>query len=497
MIIDPANPLSPSHVLSLDLGTSSSRVAVYSADGQEIAGTAASVPRHFILLAEGASELDAEQFCIDAEEVAARSRAAMGNAQIEAVAIATFWHALLGIDETGRAVTPIYGWADTRAWREAESLRERFDERETHRRTGCRFHAGYWPAKIMWLREHRSEQYARVAKWVSPGDYLLSRWSGVLKTSVSLASATGLFDQHRCDWDPQTLAVTGIERSMLPELAADAEAFPFLPERCEAWPQLAHARILPSIGDGAGNNVGVGCVARKKAALMIGTSGAMRVLWTGSPPTELPPGLWQYRLDRERVVVGGALSDGGGLFHWLSESLAIGLEGPALEAALGVMKPDGHGLTVLPFWAGERSTGWNSRARGGVFGMTNETKPLDILRAAMEAIAYRFAAIADELKIVQPFETIYASGGALRESRVWGQILADALGQPLRVTDVPEASGRGAALFALERIGAAEPALEVPKVIETIEPNPDNFPIYRSARERQQALRDTLFGEES
>lgn len=454
------------------------------------------MPRTFRLLTDGGSELDAEQFCIDAEEVVARSLAAIGNAPIDAVTIATFWHALLGIDETGRAVTPIYGWADTRAWREADLLRERCDERETHWRTGCRFHAGYWPAKIMWLRENRPDQFARVARWVSPGDYLLALWNGAAKTSVSLASATGLFDQHTCDWDEPMLAAVGFERTMLPELAGDGETFSLSPERCEPWPQLAHARIVPAIGDGTANNLGVGCTTPDKAALMIGTSGAMRVLCPGSPPAELPLGLWQYRLDRERVVVGGALSDGGGLFHWMKESLAIGLEGSALETELAGMKPDGHGLTVLPFWAGERSTGWNSRARGGVFGMTGETKSIDILRASMEAVAYRFAAIAEQLRAVAPFETIYASGGALRESRAWGQILADVLGQPLQLTDISEASGRGAALFGLERLGSM-PHLIAPEVIATIKPDPDNFQVYHRARERQQALRDRLYGEES
>jgi gluconokinase len=466
--------------------------------GREVTGTPVSVTRAFTLTGDGGAELDADELWRHADEVVSQSLAAAGDLRIAAVALATFWHALLGIDAQGNAVTPIYGWADTRAGREAEALRERLDEAETHRRTGCRFHAGYWPAKTMWLRANRPEQFARVAKWISPGDYLLSRWCGVMKTSVSLASATGLFDQHRCAWDEPMLAAVGLERSRLPELAGDAETFSLLPERRDAWPHLTDARILPAIGDGAANNLGVGCFTRDKAALMIGTSGAMRVLEYGLPSAALPPGLWQYRLDRKRVVVGGALSDGGGLFRWLRESLAINLDHAGLETTLGAMEPDGHGLTVLPFWAGERSTGWNGRARGGVFGMTGETKPIDILRAAMEGIAYRFAAISDQLLPSGSSATIYGSGGALRESRVWAQILADVLDRPLLLTDVPEASGRGAVLFALDVLRAlADPDVIDTKVIAFITPNADHREIYQRARERQQALRDTLFGKES
>jgi gluconokinase len=498
LTIHAINPDGTVQVLSLDLGTSSTRAAFYDRVGGEVCGSSGSVARAFTVTAEGAAELDAEQFCADADAVVARSLATVGELRIAAVALATFWHALLGIDARGNPVTPIYGWADTRASREAEMLRERLNESETHRRTGCRFHAGYWPAKLMWLRANRPEQFARVAKWISPGDYLLSRWCGVMKTSVSLASATGLVDQYRCDWDEPMLAAVGIERSHLPELAGDAETFSLLPESRDAWPHLADARILPAIGDGAANNLGVGCFTRDKAALMIGTSGAMRILERGVPPAALPSGLWQYRLDRERVVVGGALSDGGGLFQWMKESLAIDLDHAALEAALGALEPDGHGLTVLPFWAGERSTGWNGRARGGVFGLAGQTDPIDILRAGMEGVAYRFAAIAEQLTAALPFETIYASGGALRESRVWAQILADVLGRPLLVTDVPEASGRGAALFALEALRAlADPDVLAPPVIAIIVPNADNREVYERARDRQQALRDTLFGKES
>ena len=80
------------------------------------------------------------------------------------------------------------------------------------------------------------------------------------------------------------------------------------------WPQLGGARWFPAVGDGAANNIGAGCTTRARVALMIGTSGAMRVMWEGEPPAEIPVVLWCYRADRRRVIVGGALSDGGGLY---------------------------------------------------------------------------------------------------------------------------------------------------------------------------------------
>ncbi|MEO6392251.1 MAG: gluconokinase [Pyrinomonadaceae bacterium] len=486
------------HILSVDIGSSGTRAAIYDGHGREVAGTAASMPRTFGHTPDGGAEIDADELVAQTEAVITQSLSAAGTNSIEAVAIASFWHSLVGVDAAGTAITPIYGWADTRARRAAEQLRQKFDPAKTHLRTGCRLHAGYWPAKIRSLRVAFPEMFGRVKRWASPGDLLIERWCGQSATSVSMASGTGLLDQRRCEWDDELLAGIGLDRSAMPALADDALIFHLRSEYVQRWPQLARARIFPALGDGAANNIGAGCVTRERAALMIGTSGAMRVLWTGPPPDELPPGLWQYRADRERVVVGGALSDGGGLYRWLRDSLALTGDSAELERALSKLEPDTHGLTVLPFWAGERSTGWNDAARGGVFGATMQTQPIEILRAALEAVAYRFAAIADQLGRVAEPVTIYASGGALRESAVWTQILADVLGQPLQLTNVAEASSRGAALLALSRVGA-EPILELftPTVTGAVEPDLRSHARYQEARERQQQLRDTLYGQES
>src|SRR6185503_16551668 len=113
-------------------------------------------------------------------------------------------------------------------------------------------------------------------------------------------------------------------------------------------PALAEARLVTIVGDGAANNIGAGCSTKDRIALMIGTSGAMRVVFAGEPPQELDPALWSYRVDRQRVVIGGALSDGGGLVQWLAESLK--LDAATLQKEIAGLEADAHELTVLPFW---------------------------------------------------------------------------------------------------------------------------------------------------
>jgi len=126
------------------------------------------------------------------------------------------------------------------------------------------------------------------------------------------------------------------------------------------------------------------------------------------------------------------------------------------EAEIAKRKPDSHGLTFLPFLAGERSTGYHETASGAILGLRTSTDTIDIVHAALESVAYRFAEIFDQLNDVCRVRDIIASGGALRESPVWTQIIADVLARNMSLPDTREASSRGAVLLALETIGKIE-----------------------------------------
>ncbi len=199
-------------------------------------------------------------------------------------------------------------------------------------------------------------------------------------------------------------------------------------------------------------------------------------------PSELPDGLWHYRLDRSRLLTGGAVSNGGNLFRWLQDQFVLG-DAEAVERGLQQRRPDGHGLVVLPFLAGERSPHWPLGVRGAVVGLTLATDPLDLLQAGLEAIAQRFGLIWDLLRAAVPeVREIVASGGALLHSPAWTQILADVLGHDVIVSAEAEGSGRGAALLALELLGAAR-AEEAPVPLgATFVPDPARHVSYREAR---------------
>jgi gluconokinase len=457
-------------VLSIDVGTSGVRAALFDERGEQIEGAQVATRRELADFAE----LDPDALVAEVVKTIDALRARTHHGGNEAIAISTFWHSLMGVDANGAPTTPLLTWADTRAVQAAKELREEFDEREIHARTGCRFHPSYWPAKLRWLRTEHREAFDRTQQWLGFGEYLCSKMFGETDASVSMASATGLMNQSTCDWDPELIREIRVPLETLPRISTD------------------EARIV--VGDGAANNIGGGCTTKDKIALMIGTSGAMRVAFKGEPPAKLPPSLWSYRASRFRVVVGGALSDGGGLLHWLVQSLNTGNDLNQLQQQLAALEPDAHGLTILPFWSGERSTGWSAEARGGIFGLRQQTTTIEIIRAALESVAYRFALIANALDEIAPGAQIVATGNALRSSPVWLQIIADVLGRPVMFGGTPEASIRGAALLALEALGKIVnlDAVSV-SVDEVFEPDMRRHARYREGLARQQELYERLF----
>ena len=481
-------------MLSIDVGTSGVRAALFNDIGVEMTSTQATRRSDGALSDLGEFDPDAlvGEVITTIDELLLSSLTA---APIEFIAISTFWHSLVGVDGNGNATTPLLSWADTRAAEVAKTLRASFDETEIHARTGCRFHASYWPAKLRWLRNEWPDRFAQTVTWLGFGEFLCLRLFGEAAAGVSLASATGLFNQRACDWDWDFIRGLEISPDTLPSIE-DTHRPQLRESFRRRWPALAEARLAVVAGDGATNNIGAGCSTKEDVALMIGTSGAMRVVYAGDPPDRLPSALWSYRASRTRVAVGGALSDGGGLCRWLQTSL--NLETTDLDQKLTTLEPDAHGLTILPFWSGERSTGWSPDARGVILGLRQETKPIEIVRATLEAIAYRFALITRALEPIAPGARIIATGNALRSSPAWIQIIADVLGRPLTIGSASEASTRGAALLALEAVGKIAGIEDVSiSTAEVFEPDMARHARYREGLARQEELYDRLLGRET
>jgi len=411
---------------------------------------------------------------------------------IAGVAIDTLVSNILPLAAGGHPLMPLITYADTRSTDAAADLRRALDEQVVHERTGCMLRTSYWPARLAWFRRTQPNLWRATAHWLTIGEYVERRLFGRCRVSVSVASWSGLLDRRQLAWDAPLLDILGVSPAQLsPLVDAAAPLRGLLPDFAKRWPALQDVPWFPAIGDGAAANIGSGCTNPVRVALTVGTTGAVRIVQTDVP--RVPDGLWCYRVDRRHALLGGATSEGGNVYAWLRQTLNLGM--PAvIEQVLASMEPDGHGLTVLPFLAGERSPGWAGDVRATIHGMSRATTPLEITRASLEAVTYRLALLAK--RIVDQVDGTYqviASGSALLQSPAWMQLIADVFGCAVVASAEPEATSRGAALLALQALGVladidAAPAADG----QTYEPDRGRHQIYQAAIARQQRLYDCL-----
>ncbi|MCY4114296.1 MAG: gluconokinase [Chloroflexi bacterium] len=493
-LADAAAPLA----LSLDIGSSSARAALYDARGRRVRKTAAKIDHRFLSTTDGGVTADAEALSDRVIEAIdeAMARADSRTRDIAAVGCSVFASSIVGVDAAGEALTPVYTYADVRNAADTAALRDEWDAPALYDRTGCPLHASYLAPRFRWLARTQPELLASVDRWVSFGEYLYERLFGrPCGLGVSAAAWSGLLDRRAMGWDRTTLDALGLDADALGRI--DTESSPvrgLAPAWAERWPALAEAAWFPAVGDGVASNVGTAETDTPAVVVNLGTSAAVRAIVPG-PVTAVPRGLWEYRIARDRSLLGGALTDGGNMVRWVAELTGSG-PSKGWDAQVEDLRPDDHGVTLLPFLSGERSPGWDDQARATIHGLRRNTRAEELLLAGMEAVTYRLTRIYDLLSAELPsLHSVTLSGGGFRRSRAWAQMVADAFGRPATRSAAVEATSRGAALWALAHLGAIESPVAVDQLGgEALEPGAANGAVYRAAMERQERLYRRMAG---
>jgi gluconokinase len=481
-------------ILALDVGTSSTKTALFDAHGNRLQKTTAQKSYALHVTHDGAAELavpDLERAvfrCLRTTLLAYRRDRLLKNRPIVAVGMACFWHSLLGYDARRQTTTPIYTWADARCRADALRLRTRAREAACVARTGCMLRTPYWPAKLCWLA--RTKAAPGVTQWMSPAEWLYARFRGGSSISTSMASGTGLLNLRTGRWDPAALRLARVRADLLPEIS-DEPLFPnpknsIRPLRHD-FAELKNAAWFPAIGDGAASNLGSDATIPHTAALNVGTSAALRLV-ESKVPSRLVPGLFCYRVDPGRCLIGGAISNAGNLRAWALRQLRLPDDPAVLECALAGRMLPGKGLTVLPFWTGERSPSWPDGVGGTITGISYATTALDLLQALVESTYHRLAQIADLLERQDRHPLNIIVSGGIRRSPESLQRLANVLGRTIRTCVEPEASLRGAALHALQRQGRKVKPLPTGRAFR---PQASAAALYAEVRAAQIALEET------
>jgi gluconokinase len=476
-------------VLAIDIGSSSIRGAIHDRLGRMVRGTDVQVSYAWDTAPDGSVRRSHQAFLDIVDQALDALDAAVERLHLEVGVggISCFIHSIVGLDGEGRPMTPVLSWADTTSSGEAAALRTRFEPGAVHAMTGAPIHASYWPARILRLRTEQPgiRQLAGLPALV------IEHLTGRQCVSRSMASGTGMLDRATGDWSQSMLDAIELEPKQLSPIMDDAESLgTFSTSASARWPRLRSIRWFGAWGDGGCGNVGLGATGGGRAALMVGTSGAMRTI-VGTADPVVPAGLFAQRLGAG-TVVGGQLSEGGGTLAWASGLLRRSQA--SLERSASALDADRHGLTVLPYTFGERGLGYHDDARGAIVGLSPGTDAADIYRAFLESIAAGFAAVDARLTdVLGAAPAVIAAGGTLEHSPLLTQILADSLGRDIGIARGVESSRRGAAVLALWASGAIADISAVPAPsTRRVHANPDRAARYLAARGRRDALYGTL-----
>lgn len=460
-------------ILAVDIGTSATKVVLFGEDARQLAV----VRRHYPVLApqSGWSEQDPDviaQAVLDG--MAQALRALPANKHLAGIALSSQLYSVLAVTPDGQPLSQSLTWSDTRAAGVAAALQHEPRARGIYARTGCPIDAIYPLAKIPWLLEHIPLPPA--ARFVSIKEYVLFHLTGQWIVDWSVASATGLFDIHTHQWDPDALAAAGIDARRLSEPASPRHLL-------RRWrPEVAARLGLPPDtplvlggGDGPMASIGVGAVLGDTLAINVGTSAAARVL-VAEPFVDPKGRLWTYVADEGLWVVGGIVSSGGIVYEWALRTFlggyydaeANGLAARALAESLAARVPPGsENLLFLPYLAGEQCPAWNPDTRGTFFGVDLRHGQGHFMRAVLEGITrsiYRIGESIEQALGTRP-HSIRTTGG-VSVSPLWLQIAADMFDTPIAVPETAEGSARGAAVIGLLALGLRASIADFPALGE-------------------------------
>ena len=452
-------------LIGLDVGTSGVKAVAISPDGELLAtaeeGYALSTPQ------PGWSEQDPEDWWRAAQ--ACLARLPQGP-----VGLSGQMHGLVVLDADDRVLRPAILWNDQRTAAECAEIEERIGLERLIELTGNRALTGFTAPKLLWLRRHEPELYARIRHVLLPKDYVRLRLTGERAIDAADASGTLLFDVGRRRWSTEVC-----EALELP--------FEWLPEAYEST-EVAGA------GDQAAAALGVGIVAPGAVSVVLGTSGVVFAVLPGyAPDAEARVHVFCHAVPETWHAMGVMLSAAGSA-TWLRR--VLGGEFTRLDAEAALWEPGAGGLFFAPYLAGERTPHADPNARGAFTGLSVRHDRGALWRAMLEGVAF---GLRDSLELLRALgvrpEVGRVSGGGAR-SALWLRIVASVLGLPLELTASQEGSAFGAAMLAGVRAGtfadAHAAAARCVRVRDRVDPDPAWAAVYETSYDRYRTLYPTL-----
>jgi xylulokinase len=378
------------------------------------------------------------------------SETGISGAQVAAVGLTGQMHGLTLLDDTGAVLRPAILWNDQRTGAQCDEIRRRVGKERLIEITGNDALTGFTAPKILWVREHEPEIFARARQILLPKDYVRYRLTGVYATDKAGAAGTLLFDLPKRDWSAEMLAALDIPAAWLPPTHEGPEVTSGItPAIAAATGLVAGTPVVGGGGDQAAQAVGVGAVQPGIVALTLGTSGV--VFASANKPLIEPAGrlhAFCHAVPGRWHLMGVMLSAAGSL-RWYRDTMAPGVDFDTLLGPVAKTPIGSEGLLFLPYLTGERTPHADPLARGAFMGLTTRHTQAHMIRAVLEGVAF---GLRDSFELMQTIgfdriRQVRISGGGAR-SPLWRQILADVLNVELVTVNTAEGAAYGAALLA-------------------------------------------------
>lgn len=445
--------------LGLDVGTSGVKAILVASNGDVVAS--ATSPLTMQTPKPGWAEQDPHAWWDATLASIHEVRRATPDAVIASIGISGQMHSSVFLDKAGEVIRPALLWCDGRTTAECAEITERVGGEARLRDLACNpALEGFTLPKVLWLRRHEPQAYARLATVMLPKDYIRYRLTGVLATDPSDASATLMYDTAHLRWSEEILKAVGVPMSIAPAVGGSSEVLGHVTTEAAAITGLSQG--TPVVGGGADNAcgaAGVGAVTAGEVVSSWGTSGT--VLAPMLEPRVDPrmrahtfchvaPGVW-YMM--------GVVLSAGGAFSWYRDQFARELAGVRdadvrlNDEAAGVTA-GAEGVTFLPYLQGERTPHRDAAARGAFLGLSLAHTRAHTTRAVLEGVCF---ALRDSLTILQelelsPSQVLLTGGGA--KSAFIRRLQAEVFGLPVSTVNREEGPAYGAALLAAVGIGA-------------------------------------------
>ncbi len=473
--------------LGIDLGTSGVKAVLLDEAGS--VATQASAPLSVSRSRPLWSEQNPEDWwrATGAAVTALRAQAGARFRAVAAIGLSGQMHGATLLGPGDGVLRPAILWNDGRSHAECEA----FEAREPRSReiSGNRAMPGFTAPKLLWVKVHEPEIFARTRRVLLPKDWLRLRMTGEAATDVSDASGTLWLDVARRKWSPELLAATDLDVDCMPRLHEGPEESGRLrAEVAAAW-GLPRVPVAAGGGDQAAGAVGVGVVRPGEASLSLGTSGVLFVADDRFRPhperavhafCHAVPGTWHQM---------GVLLSAASCLSWVARLVGARDETTLLAELEAADAPSD--LLFLPYLSGERTPHDDPHAKGVFFGLHHDTGRPQLGRAVLEGVAFAFADARDALvEAGASLEQVSLIGGGAR-SPLWARILASVLEMPLAVRsggDVGPALGaaRLARLCTTHETTAS--ACPAPPAERIVAPDPALAPRYRASLARFREL---------